>query len=141
MSGLNYVDVTSTIRSLCKKYERNYKNKYSRLTTPGKLYVFYNLVHNGGECDLKNQGFNRSSYIFDGRVVRGDALGNILYGYVGKAFGFSDQLLLRAAGFAQSRAGTNRPEWGHWYGSEPYGDDPIDQSNIKKGFSCYRKEH
>jgi hypothetical protein len=32
------------------------------------------------------------------------------------------EILLRAAGWAQERALTSSPEWGHWYCSAPYGD-------------------
>lgn len=60
---------------------------------------------------------------------------------MGKAFGYSDELLLRAAGYAQTQAGTSKPEWGDWFGSEPYGDDPRDQKNIKKGINYYNNLH
>jgi len=41
--------------------------------------------------------------------------------------------LLRAAGWAQSRAGTGSPAFGDWYRSAPYGDDPDDQAWIRMG--------
>lgn len=135
-------DITKELKSLFKYYENKYRAKWSGITTPQKLYVFYNLVRNGAEADLKNHGYpTNQKYIFNGRLVSGDAPGNILYGYVGKAFGFSDILLLRAAGFAQCHSGTSKPKWGHWSGSAPYGDDPNDQENIKVGMNYYRKVH
>jgi len=42
-----------------------------------------------------------------------------------------------AAGNAQKRAGTSRPEWGEPLGEEPYGDDPKDQLRIKQGIAIY----
>ncbi len=102
-----------------------------------KLSEFYDLVRNGSAVDLKNQGYNASKYIYIGNIIDGDAPGNIAYGYLGKAFGFTDQLLLRAAGYAQKRAGTSRPEWGEPLGEEPYGDDPRDQRKIKQGIALY----
>ena len=73
--------------------------------------------------------------------MRGDSPGNILYGYVGKCFKYTDELLQRAAGYAQAQAGTNKPEWGKWNGSYPYGDDPKDQESIKIGMNFYRRVH
>lgn len=141
IEGSNIKNVTESLLSLFIKYEHEYKTYWSKFSTPGQLYIFYNLVRNGGEADLKNQGFKESKYIFDDKVVRGDAPGNILYGYVGKAFKFSDELLLRAAGFAQQKAGTNKPEWGKWNGNPPYGDDPNDQNSIKIGMNFFRRVH
>jgi hypothetical protein len=45
-----------------------------------------------------------------------------------EAFGklITDAVLLRAAGWAQSQAGTSLAEFGGWYGLSPFGDDPDD---------------
>lgn len=142
MEGSNLRNVTDKLLSMFIKYEHKYKDEYSGLNTPAQLYIFYNLVRNGGELDLKNQGWGtKENYIFDNKVVRGDAPGNILYGYVGKCFKYQDILLQRAAGYAQQQAGTNKPEWGKWNGNYPYGDDPKDQENIKIGMDFYRRVH
>lgn len=141
IEGPNIKNVTELLLSLFIKYEYKYKSYWSKMSVPGQLYVFYNLVRNGGEADLKNHGFKESNYIFDDKVVKGDAPGNILYGYVGKAFEFSDELLLRAAGFAQQKAGTSNPEWGKWNGNPPYGDDPNDQNSIKIGIDFFKRVH
>jgi len=45
---------------------------------------------------------------------------------------------LRAAGLAQTRAGTDKPEFGRWWGDAPFGDDPVDQYWIKKGIRYAR---
>ena len=142
MEGSNLRNVTDKLLSMFIKYEHKYKDEYSGLNTPAQLYIFYNLVRNGGELDLKNQGWGtKENYIFDNKAVRGDAPGNILYGYVGKCFKYQDILLQRAAGYAQQQAGTNKPEWGKWNGNYPYGDDPKDQENIKIGMDFYRRVH
>ena len=134
-------DITKAIDSLVARYYYMYKSDWEGiLGTIENLYNFYNLVRNNGLADLKNQGWTDSQYIFDGNVYRGDAPGNILYGQLGTAFGFSQELLLRAAGFAQFMAGTNEPEWGHYLGDEPYGDDPYDQFCIKVGIFYYIKK-
>jgi hypothetical protein len=82
---------------------------------------FYNQVRNGGPWDYKQQS---SSY---------EGLGNFNYGAVGAAVGLSENLLKRAAGWAQGRAGTSNSKWGNWWGSPPYGDDPADQNAITNG--------
>ena len=66
------------------------------------------------------------------------------YGAVGRAFGFSENTLLREAGRAQQAAGTSKPEWGDpgfrfnpFGGSGSYGDDPEDQMMIREGVRYY----
>lgn len=59
--------------------------------------------------------------------------GNFHYGAVGTAAGISSPVLLRAAGWAQSKSGNGQSKDGHWYGSPPFGDDPTDQFWIKCG--------
>jgi hypothetical protein len=96
---------------------------------------FYRQVHNGGPWDYKQ---------IDPKY---DNFGNFLYGATGKAAGFTEATLLRAAGWAQVHAGTSRPEWGNPVnlfeallgvgGREPFGDDPEDQRWISYGFSYY----
>jgi hypothetical protein len=86
---------------------------------------FYDAVKNGGEWDYKQQGRQYENF------------GNFNYGATGKAAGFPDSVLQRGAGWAQEQAGTSDPSWGHWYEDAPYGDDPIDQEQIKKGIDYY----
>ena len=45
----------------------------------------------------------------------------------------ADQILLRAAGYAQKKAGTSDFQFGPPFGRAPYGDDPSDQALIKQG--------
>jgi len=54
---------------------------------------------------------------------------------VGTVGQLPEQVLLRAAGFAQQAAGTQNPdaEWGYWFLRAPYGDDPKDQLWIARG--------
>jgi RHS repeat-associated protein len=59
--------------------------------------------------------------------------GNFNYGATGTSMGIPSGILHRVAGWAQESAGTSTPEWGHWYGSYPYGDDPADQQKIRSG--------
>lgn len=87
---------------------------------------FYTQVRNGGPWDYKQIS------------IEYEAFGNFHYGAVGIAGGFSEEVLLRAAGLAQSRAGTDKDEFGRWWGSAPFGDDPIDQYWINEGIRYAR---
>lgn len=82
---------------------------------------FYSKVRNRGEWDYKQHG---RQY---------EAFGNFNYGACGTAAGISPNVLLRAAGWAQSRAGTSDSGFGKWWGDVPFGDDPQDQEWIKAG--------
>ena len=91
--------------------------------------AFYNAVRNGGKWDYKQQGSEYKDF------------GNFNYGVTGTAAGCSEQVLKRAAGWAQEQAGTSMDEWGHWYGGAPYGDDPADQVQIQKGIDYYNERY
>lgn len=101
---------------------------YRNMALPRTYYWFYQKVRNGGEWDYKQK---------DRRLAD---LGNFNYGAAGYAAGIPEGTLYAGAGFAQSRAGTSRPNWGKWYGKFPYGDDPRDQFWIKQGVD-YAKQH
>jgi len=85
------------------------------------LGVFYTKVRNKGEWDYKQFGREYEEF------------GNFTYGATGTAAGISEQVLLRAAGAAQSIAGTSKEEFGKWWADSPYGDDKTDQIWIKAG--------
>ena len=85
------------------------------------LSWFYTKVRNGGDWDYKQRGRQYASF------------GNFNYGAVGTAAGISENVLLRAAGAAQSVAGTSKTEFDKWWSEAPYGDDPVDQVWIKAG--------
>lgn len=89
---------------------------------------FYQQVRLHGPWDYKNQR---------GRQYAN--FGNFNYGAVGQAAGIPEDVLLRAAGWAQSRAGTSKPTYSDWYHSAPYGDDPDDQAWIRSGIDYAKR--
>jgi hypothetical protein len=89
-------------------------------------YKWYNLVRNGGDWDYKN----RPDQVNNPETQR---FGNYNYGATGTALGLPEQVLLKRAGWAQGRAGTQLPEYGSPLGGPPYGDAFEDQIAIKKG--------
>jgi hypothetical protein len=129
---------------------RRYKGKLPPHTPPGanvdqnmkepeshklNFLWFYDQVHNKGTWDYKQIA---NEY---------DEFGNFNYGATGRAAGFSEDTLLRAAGWAQVHAGTSQSDWGIPInrveallgigGKAPFGDDPNDQVWIKPGFEYY----
>lgn len=87
------------------------------------LHWFYHQVRLRGPWDYKNT--IKKCY---------ENFGNFSYGATGTAAGIPAEILLRAAGWAQRRAGnSNEKEFGIGYYRPPFGDDPKDQAWIKAG--------
>ena len=72
----------------------------SNKALPQTYYWFYQKVRGHGPWDYKQ---------FDPYWA---AFGNFNFGAAGTATGIPPDVLLMGAGWAQSRAGTSRPEWG-----------------------------
>lgn len=119
-----------------------YEDKYmyaKYLLAPVKLKVFYDLVKNNAKLDLKNQpDWQDKQFIYNDEIIDNDVPGNIMYGYMGKVFGFADILLYAAAGYAQKKAGTSKDEWNNF---KNFGDDPRDTERIKQGIEIYNGRH
>jgi hypothetical protein len=102
-----------------------------------KYAWFYTQVKNGGPWDLKNnvyKPYKNSGVMVSGNKYDYDMPGNFHYGFVGAAADFDDLILHKAAGVAQERAGTSKPEY-HC----TYGDDPKDFEFIRLGIALYNQ--
>lgn len=100
----------------------NQKDQFFPTSGSAHIYTwFYTQVRNKGEWDYKQHGSEYQNF------------GNFNYGATGTAAGIPEGILLRAAGAAQTAAGTSSGEFGKWWSETPYGDDPIDQVWIKAG--------
>ena len=91
-----------------------------------KYAAMYFAFRNGGPMDYKQSH------------ERAQDFGNFNYGAVNAALNVPQTVAARAAGWAQRRAGTSMPTWGHPLGTAPFGDDPVDQSMISLGYEYYR---
>lgn len=94
-----------------------------------RLDWFKGQVQNKGPWDYKQQGRIFANF------------GNFNYGATGHSAGIPRNILVREAGRAQVAAGTSIPEWGDPGdrrnpngGSGFFGDDPVDQFWIIRGF-------
>ena len=72
---------------------------------------FYDKVRNSGDWDYKQLDTKHESF------------GNFNFGATGAAFGFSEETLLRMAGWAQTQSGTSQPSWGVKNGNAKTGSD------------------
>lgn len=126
-------DVTDKLNGLMLRYEYIYDNR-----TVVNIEEFYELVRNGAELDLKNQGWTSTYYVYDNQIVERDVPGNIAFGYVGKVFDIPDTILVAGAGYAQIRAGTSKKEW---INLTSFGDDPRDTYWINYGIDLYNSWH
>ena len=94
---------------------------------------------NGKKWGLVDQVPNKKPW--DCKQIRSiyQDFGNFNYGMTGSAAGIPENILLRGAGWAQSRAGTSKPEFGKWWDiNGGYGDDPNDQEQIKRGIQYFK---
>lgn len=136
--GVEATEITQQLNGIMLAAEYKYVISDDLANNPANaLMNFYYTVRNGAELDLKNQGFKSKYYIYNGHLLRGDAPGNIAFGYLGAAYGFSNDLLLRSAGAAQILAGTSNTS----LFSSSHGDDPVDQYYILFGVNVYNNYH
>jgi hypothetical protein len=97
------------------------------------LRWFKKQVQNAGPWDFKNnalKGDKTNGVLFSGTQYRYDMPGNFHYGYTGTMAGFSASTLEQAAGYAQLKAGTSKPDY--WCTSF---DDPEDNAYVRLGIA------
>ncbi len=134
-------DLTNSINALMNDNKEEFRKHK-------KDYIWFkDHVKTGALVDVKNSNvnFKREAYsyhiIYAGQVMRADAPGNILYGYLGKAAEFSDTVLLYCAGAYQIYEDSNR-DIGKTIKNSPrlldnYGDNKGDSEQIKFGIALY----
>ena len=125
-------DVTASFSSkMLKNAASLYQYTISDKTYPiGTGYYFTGKVNSRGPWDYKHAYGVNDRYVFGGRVMKGEDLGNMHFGYVGRFGGFQPKVLLAAAGAVQIKCKTSNV---NWYKS--YFDDPNDQKSIKIGIN------
>lgn len=140
----NFEDITGKLTMKMLKNEYEYWDDIALVSWTARLDQFYENVKNKGAWDLKQlpEWGNSSLYVFNGEIVDRDAPGNIMYGYMGHAYGIPDAVLCLGAAYAQLQAETTRIEWLAFpYPPGTWGDDPMDQLNIERGIAFYKKIH
>ena len=130
-------DITESFRETLKTNANTVKEttKNEGIIESGKQ--FYNKVRNKGEWDLKQLPEYQGTFQFNDLVIQGQDIGNINFGYTGKALGLPTSVLLAGAGYAQIRAGTSNFS----FIMASNGDDPRDQMYIMYGIMLYNEDH
>ena len=130
-------DITESFRKTLKTNANTVKEttKNEGIIESGKQ--FYNKVRNKGEWDLKQLPEYQGTFQFNDLVIQGQDIGNINFGYTGKALGLPDSVLLAGAGFAQIKAGTSNFS----FIMASNGDDLRDQMYIMYGIMLYNDDH
>ncbi len=99
--------------------------------------VFVNNVRPGGLWDFKSQDswglVSEQTYRYENMLLEFDDIGNIHYGYVGRAL-FCEDVLLTAGGMVQIISGTS--DFNYW---DSNFDDPRDQAMISIGSNLWNK--
>lgn len=130
-------DISDSFRDTLKDNANTVKN-----TTKDKGIVesskqFYNKVRNKGEWDLKQLPEYQDTFKFNEMTIQAQDIGNINFGYTGKALGLPDSVLLAGAGAAQIMAGTSNFS----YIIVSNGDDLRDQIYIMYGIMLYNEDN
>ena len=130
-------DITESFRETLKTNANTVKETTQNegIIESGKQ--FYNKVRNKGEWDLKQLPEYQGTFQFNELVIQGQDIGNINFGYTGKALGLPDSVLLVGAGFAQIKAGTSNFS----FIMASNGDDLRDQMYIMYGIMLYNEDH
>ena len=101
--------------------------------------TFYNKVNHNGDWDIKvRESWDRTfggSYpgsattpvILYGEFSTPEIMGNIMYAYLGRCIGFSEEILYWGGDYAA----------GGWNGIKNSADSPEDKAAIQKGFELY----
>ena len=132
-------DITNKLNNLMKTAgDENFWKRFAKLnpvTNAARYANFAWMVRPGGQYDLKSKAEwqGKEHYIYNGEILWYDDPGNILYGYLGKAMGFEDFILLSAAGAVQIATGTSS-----WDYISSFFDDPRDQKSIQMGIQRFK---
>lgn len=101
----------------------------------GAGLYFASQVKSGGPWDYKLKYGVSKRYKFNSRIITGEDIGNIHYGYVGRYL-FPASILKSVAGAYQIYSGTAHPSW-----FKTYFDDPQDQAMIEWGISMFNTDN
>lgn len=127
--------INDTMKNNAEIVKEKVQSKDSKLV---QYATFANLVKPGGVYDIKqNEEWSGKIVSYNGMILEDQDVGNIHYGYIGRAAGFSEEELLLGAGFAQLIGGN--PDLKFCLVSAC--DDPRDTYFVQLGMAIYDAEH
>ena len=130
-------DITDTFTETLKANADTVKQTTKEEGIVESSLQFYNKVRNHGIWDLKQLKEYQGTFLFNDIVVQAQDIGNINFGYTGKALGLPDWVLLSGAGVAQMMAGTSNFS----FIIASNGDDLRDQMFIMYGIMLYNEHN
>jgi len=128
----NLVDITNSFYTLLRKNARIAHHHRRNI-----LWFLGKVGYHGAPWDYKQILGPSTQYIFLGRNVNGDDLGNVHYGYVGTAAAFGPVSLLGGGGF-KNVIDHGPEEIRKYWGS--YFDQPRDVDMTKWGIDLYHQD-
>ncbi len=151
--SVNINDIAKNVFTRNAKIAKELKNPIS----------FYKKVKTNGDWDLKNKKntiwqfarTHNTTFQYGNEKLKAEDVGNFNFGVVSKAYGIPENIALKGAGLYQIYSGTSSAEWQKGrmliYSTltpsgiistskdynllAPYGDDPIDQYWIRRGYN------
>lgn len=129
-------DISNSFRNTLKGNATEIKTIKNEQGVISASKQFYLKVKNKGEWDLKQKEEYQGTFSLNGCVVQGQDLGNINFGYTGRALGIPTPVLLIGAGVAQILAGTTTTT----FVLASNGDDFRDQLFIIYGVMLYNED-
>ena len=129
------IDITNKLNYAMLHHAYELSNYLDVYGGPSAVLYFIMKVNTGGDWDLKSQKdwllSPSITYIYDGKELAYDDIGNIHYGFIGMVL-FPEELLLIAGGLVQIASRTSSIMY---YDSNF--DDPRDQLAIRYGISLW----
>ncbi len=159
IDGIEYYDFSKQVNKMilnnaqvCIENRSDGGNDYL-LEIYKTLQWFHNQVNHNAPWDLKRTGRwneqlpelkdfnirdsngNFTKFVLNGDVIAAEDLGNITYGYWGRAIGFGETLIYAGGGYAA--VGNNADDPRIYDQKQFYGDAENDHIMIEKGISWY----
>ncbi|PWA12214.1 hypothetical protein DCC39_07220 [Pueribacillus theae] len=136
LNAFTFKKIYETNLKAAKEIKQNYdhfiESKGLAYANTYRLGIFYLLTRTNGLWDLKQTIGDDTTYTFKGSLKTGEYIGNHHFGYIGRAVGFSCNVLRIAAGMYQVYSRTS-----NWKYIFSYFDDPKDSKAISDGCTDY----
>lgn len=134
----NVPDKTKEIDQMMKNNAQNLVNKTANQIPIQKLYTFAKSVASGSENDLKRtDAWEGETVSYRGMVLEAQDIGNLNFGYIGRAMGYDIDFLTAGAGIVQLYEHYDNPETYLNCFTSSLCDDPRDTYYIKLGAIIY----
>lgn len=138
----NVPDKTKEIDAELKKNATQIVNDTQAQLTPHKLYTFINDTKSGSKYDLKQtEEWKNQTVSYRGMVLEPQDIGNLNFGYIGRAMGYNVDFLTMGAGAYQLATNYDNPVTYLNCFSATFCDNPRDTYYIRMGAIIYDSQN